>query len=105
MMSTSSKTPGRVVRTLLLVAAMAVTALAPSTGSAGSECDAKSLKHPKVAAACTAGGKKAINAMMKKLVKDQNAAGNAITCESCHKDLKTFARKDNAEADLKKYLK
>lgn len=102
-----TKRTSLLLRTGLLVAAIAATALAPQIGNAQANegCDAKKLKHPAVQAACTKGGKKEITAMMKKLVKDQNKAGNAITCESCHSDLKTFARKPNAEADLKKYVK
>lgn len=96
----------QLLRAGALVAGMAVIALAPSTGEAsGKSCATKDFKVAKVAQACKEGGQKAATALMKKVVKDQNKAGNKITCESCHSDLDSFERTPNAVADLQKYLK
>ena len=76
----------------------------PSSVSAG-ETDCAKLKHAKVKAACKKGGKKAVKKLMKDVVKKSRKAGDAKTCLDCHKDLKSFARTKNADADLKKFLK
>lgn len=81
--------------------------LGSSTAHADGEdaCTTKSFKVKKVEAACKKGGRKEAKALMKKVVKEQKAAGNDINCKSCHKSLKTFDLTDNAVADFKKYAK
>jgi cytochrome c len=78
---------------------------ARADGEAEAKCTTKKFKHKKVEAACAKDGRKGAKTLMKKLVKEQKAAGNDINCKSCHTSLKTFELKDNAGADLDKYLK
>ena len=67
-------------------------------------CTTKKFEFKQVEAACTKDGRKAAKAMMKKVVKEQKAAGNKISCKACHTSMKTYELKDNAVADLEKYL-
>lgn len=68
-------------------------------------CVAKKFEFKQVEKACKDGGQTAAKALMKKVVKEQKAAGDDISCKSCHTSVKTFDLKDNAVQDLKKYLK
>lgn len=103
----------RLTRRPLLHSALLTTAMfaaafwAPASGVAGGgkPCSTKDFKVTQVAKACSDGGRKAATKLMKDVVKSQNAKGNSITCDSCHTDLDSFGRTDNAVADLKKYLK
>ncbi|MEM9457015.1 MAG: hypothetical protein AAGF11_22750 [Myxococcota bacterium] len=68
-------------------------------------CVAKSFKLSKVEAACRDGGQAAAKALMKKAVKKAKAAGESMTCKSCHSSLKTFdLAGEDPVGSLKKWL-
>lgn len=68
-------------------------------------CAAESFKISKVEAACKSGGQAAAKALMKKAVKKAKAAGESMTCKSCHSSLKTFdLTGDDPVGSLKKWL-
>lgn len=68
-------------------------------------CVAKSFKIAKVKAACKDGGQAKAKAMMKKAVKKAKAAGESMTCKTCHSSLKTFELTgDDPVGMLKKWL-
>lgn len=71
----------------------------------GDACSAGKFTFSQVESACKSGGRKAAKDVMNRVVKEQKAAGNNINCATCHANLKDFAQKANAEADLRKYLK
>jgi hypothetical protein len=67
-------------------------------------CAAKKFETKEVEAACKKGGQKGAKDMMKAVVKKAKAAGESMKCETCHKDLKAYDLKPDAQADLKKWL-
>jgi cytochrome c len=99
-------------RALGFAASLSVFALAgvlmgaagPARAGESAACKNAKSEVAEVAAACKRGGQKAAKKIMSRVVKEQKAAGNKINCKSCHGDLKTFATKANAVADLKRYL-
>ncbi|HEX2880256.1 MAG TPA: hypothetical protein VHO25_12060 [Polyangiaceae bacterium] len=69
-----------------------------------SPCLATSFKFAAVRNACEHGGRPEAKALMKTMTKKAEAAGTELKCNSCHTSLKTYELKDNAVADLRKWL-
>ena len=67
-------------------------------------CQTKNFHYTQVASACKSGGRKAVKAIMKGVVKKAKAAGTDLQCTSCHQDMKDFHLKSNAVGDLKNWL-
>lgn len=68
-------------------------------------CTAKSFKIAKVKAACEAGGQPAAKKLMKAATKKAKAAGETMTCKTCHDNLKTFSLAgDDPVGKIKKWL-
>lgn len=79
------------------------------SGSAAADdpkpCLATSFKIAKVEAACNSGGQDKVKTMMKAAVKKAKAAGESMTCKSCHNSLKTYDLKgDDPVGEIKKWL-
>lgn len=79
------------------------------SGSAAADdpkpCLAKSFEIAKVEAACNSGGQDKVKTMMKAAVKKAKAAGESMTCKSCHNSLKTYDLKgDDPVGEIKKWL-
>lgn len=66
-------------------------------------CVATKFDFPEVDAACASGGQKAASKLMKDAVKRAKAAGESMTCKSCHTDTKSWELTANAVADYKKW--
>ncbi len=91
--------------------AQAEAAAAPPSGAPAGEapapedaCQTKNFHYTQVASACKNGGRKAVKAIMKGVVKKAKAAGTDLQCTSCHEDMKDFHLKPNAVGDLKNWL-
>lgn len=67
-------------------------------------CIKAKQKTSQVQAACDRGGLDEAKKYMKGLVDKAKAAGNAIKCQSCHENLKTYELTPNGQADLEKLL-
>lgn len=93
--------------TTVLAVAFAVSGLGMSTvvrADGSDPCTTTSFKISKVDKACKTGGRPAAKKLMKDAVKKAKAAGESINCKTCHEDLKSFALKGDAVANLKKWL-
>jgi len=89
---------------LLAGGLLSQTALAEDP-AAPTPCAAKSFKIGKVEAACKKGGQAEAKKMMKAAVKKAKAAGESMTCKTCHSSLKTYALTgDDPVGQLKKWL-
>ena len=87
----------------------AITAITIGIGSSAraegeDACTAESFELAAVEAACKQGGRPAAKALMKKAVKKAKAAGESMTCKSCHSSMKTFTLTSNAVSDLEPWL-
>ena len=80
----------------------ATSAVAEPAAPAIKPCTAKKFDFKEVEQACKKGGQKEAKTYMKSVVKKAKAAGEEVTCKSCHKSTKTFELKPNAVADFKK---
>jgi cytochrome c len=70
----------------------------------GEPCGAANPQTAQVKKACKDGGRDAVKALMKEVVKKAKAAGQDVNCKSCHTNLTDYAVKDGAVAELKKWL-
>ncbi|MEM6992809.1 MAG: hypothetical protein AAF721_20000 [Myxococcota bacterium] len=99
---------GRRVRVWMASGAIAAGALGMTVGSSAraddDPCQAKSFSVSAVEKACKSGGRKAAKTVMKAAVKKAKAAGESMTCKTCHDNLKTFSLTGNAVADLEKWI-
>lgn len=66
-------------------------------------CTAESFTFPEVERACAEGGRKAVNVLMKDAVKRAKAAGESMTCKSCHTDMTDWGLTPNAIDDYRKW--
>lgn len=102
----------RTIKTRWGTAIAIVTAITAITigvgGSARAEgeeaCTAESFELAAVEAACNKGGRPAAKSLMKVAVKKAKAAGESMTCKSCHTNLKTYTLTSNAVSDLEPWL-
>lgn len=76
----------------------------PALAEGEDPCTAKTFELAQVEAACKAGGRKAAKALMKKAVAKAKAAGETMSCKSCHTSMKTFALTDDAASGLEGWL-
>lgn len=95
-----SLTTGFLVASLGIAAGFAVVT-SPTVASAD---DCGSMKHDKVKAVCSKGGKDAVKKAMKAAMDEANKGGAKLECKSCHSDQKEYKKSDNADADFKKHL-
>lgn len=92
---------------VVLLSALLVGGLVSGTAAADDPkpCLAKKFEIKKVEAACKSGGQDKVKTMMKAAVKKAKAAGESMTCKSCHNSLKTYDIKgDDPVGDIKKWL-
>lgn len=95
--STATKSP-----TAPTATPSAPTAATKYTGD--TPCVATSFQFAAVRSACERGGRPEVKSLMKSMTKKAEAAGTELKCNSCHTSLKTYDLKDNAVADLRKWL-
>lgn len=80
-------------------------ATAPAATYSGSDgCRAKSFAIPRVAEACAKNGRSGAKSVMKEAVGKALAGGASLKCADCHSDLRSYALKGDAVAQLKKWL-
>jgi len=79
---------------------------ASTSARAGDEaCTSQRFELPAVKTACEAGGRAAAKKLMNDAMKKAKAAGEQVTCKSCHTDVKaSFALTPNAVDELRKWL-
>ncbi|HVW24711.1 MAG TPA: hypothetical protein VHC69_05045 [Polyangiaceae bacterium] len=67
-------------------------------------CQTKNFHYTQIESACKSGGRRAVKAIMKGVIRKAKAAGTDLQCTSCHEDMKDFHLKSNAVGDLKNWL-
>ena len=95
-----SLTTGFLVASLGIAAGFAVVS-SPTVASAD---DCASMKHAKVKAVCSKGGKDAVKKAMKAAMDEANKGGAKLECKSCHSDQKEYKKSDNADKDFEAKL-
>ncbi len=88
----------------------ASTAVAASEAPAASKysgsdpCRATSFSVPRVRDACASGGRAGAKRVMKDAIGKATATGQVLKCSSCHANQNDYALKDDAAANLKRWL-
>ncbi|MEY4549860.1 MAG: hypothetical protein RL685_6055 [Pseudomonadota bacterium] len=80
---------------------------APATAasySGNDACRAKSFSISRVSEACARNGRAGAKSVMKEAVGKALAGGASLKCADCHSDLRSYALKKDAVAQLKKWL-
>lgn len=79
-------------------------AAAAPTYSGSDGCRAKSFSIPRVAEACARNGRSGAKSVMKEAIGKALAGGASLKCADCHSDMRSYALKGDAVAQLKKWL-
>jgi len=83
----------------------ALTGLVSTSAQADDDaCTARTFKTKEVEAACKKDGRAGAKAVMKAAVKKAKAAGEKMTCKTCHDDIKAFTLTPDAVDKLKRLL-
>jgi hypothetical protein len=82
----------------------AAPAASAATYSGSDGCRAKSFAIPRVAEACAKNGRSGAKSVMKEAIGKALAGGASLKCADCHSDMRSYALKGDAVAQLKKWL-
>jgi outer membrane biosynthesis protein TonB len=77
---------------------------AAATYSGTDACRAKSFSISRVGEACARNGRAGAKSVMKEAIGKALAGGASLKCADCHADLRSYALKKDAVAQLKKWL-
>lgn len=75
---------------------------APAQAEEGEACTTTKFSSSKVEKACRDGGRAGAKTYMKAVLKKGKAAGEELSCKTCHSSLKTFALAPGAADNLER---
>lgn len=85
----------------LVAVGLGALVIGPTSANAeGEACTTTKFSSKKVERACADGGRDAAKAYMKTMLKTAKAAGQDVSCKTCHTSLKTFDLADGAADKL-----